>query len=148
MADCSCLWLTMADRGRVLLTGADCGRLWPTLCSFCFATICEDLIVQVTMADCGRLWLTMADCGRLRPTGADYGRLWPALRSFCFATIFDGVIVQVTDTFWPLPPPPTPWPPPRTPPRRWPAPLRVLRVDPRLRKRTALFTHYPPAPPL
>ena len=91
----------MADCGQLRMPGANCGRLWPTLCSSCFATVCDELTVQVTMADCGRVWLTLADCGRLRLTGADCGRQWPTLCSFCFATVFDYVTVQVTDTFWP-----------------------------------------------
>ena len=81
---------------------ADSGRQWPILCSFCFATVCDDLIVRVTMGDRGRLWLTLADCGQLRLTGADSGRQWPTLCSFRFATVFDDVIVRVTDTFWPI----------------------------------------------
>ena len=77
---------------------ADCGRL---CVPFCFATVCDDVIVQVadtfwpTVGDRGRLWATMDDYGQLWPTVADCGRFWPTL---CFATVTNGLIVQVTDT--------------------------------------------------
>ena len=70
---------TVADCGRVCPIVADSSQLWPTLCSICFATVCDDVIVQVadtfwpTVSHCGRLWTTVGGCGRLWPTVADCG---------------------------------------------------------------------------
>ena len=75
----------MADCGRLWLTRADCGQLWRTLCSFCFATVFDDVIAQVTVTfwptvgDRGRLWPTVANSGRLWPTVADSGQLYVLL---------------------------------------------------------------------